>query len=191
LSHPDIIARLKQGDTAVFSEVVNEWQDMVYNTAISIVQSEPDAEDITQEVFVQLHESLASLRGEAMLSTWLYRVTINKALDNEKKKNRQKRGGLLKAFFITNENEEPGHFEHPGVLAENKEKATVLFNALKKLPDSQRIAFILHKIEGRSYNEIAEITGNTLMAVESLLARAKKNLKKILRTWYEKNINNV
>jgi len=136
LSHPDTIARLKQGDTAVFSEVVNEWQGMVYNTAISIVQSEPDAEDITQEVFVQLHESLASLRGEAMLSTWLYRVTINKALDNEKKKNRQKRGGLLKAFFITNENEEPGHFEHPGVLAENKEKATVLFNALKKLPDS-------------------------------------------------------
>lgn len=188
MNQPDTIVKLKRGDTAVFGDVVNEWQDMVYNTAISIVQSEEDAEDVTQEVFVQLHESLASFREEAKLSTWLYRVTINKALDHEKKKNRQKRGGILKAFFITQEYDEPAHFDHPGALSENKEKAAVLFNALRKLPDTQRIAFILHKIEGRSYGEIATITGNTLMAVESVLARAKNNLKKILRTWYEKNI---
>lgn len=184
----DIIEKLKKGDTAVFGDVVIEWQGMVYNTALSIVQSNEDAEDITQEVFVQLHQSLPSLRGEAMLSTWLYRVTINKALDHEKKKSRQKRGGLLRSFFIKYESDEPAHFDHPGVLAENKENAAVLFYALKRLPDSQRIAFILHRIEGRSYAEIASITGNSLMAVESLLARAKNNLRKILKNWYEDKI---
>jgi RNA polymerase sigma-70 factor (ECF subfamily) len=188
LSQPDIIAKLKSGDALVFSEVVNEWQEMVYNAAVSIVQNEADAEDITQDVFVQLHESLADFREEARISTWLYRVTINKSLDHEKKKNRQKRGGFLKAFFIMDEKDEPVHFNHPGVLSENKEKAAVLFNALKKIPDTQRIAFILHKIEGKSYSEIAAITGNTLMAVESLMVRAKTNLKKILKTYYDLNL---
>lgn len=187
MNHPETIERLKLGDAALFSDVVNRWQDKVYNTAISIVQNEEDAEDICQEVFVQLHESIGTLRGEALLSTWLYRVAVNKALDHEKKKKSKKRGGLLKAFFIRDESDEPVHFEHPGVLSENKESAKALFYALKKLPDAQRIAFVLHKIEGNSYDEVAAITGSTRMAVESLLARSKKNLKKILKTWYEKN----
>ena len=187
MNQPETIAKLKRGDTALFSDVVEKWQDKVYNTAISIVQNQEDAEDICQEVFVQLHESIGTFRGEALLSTWLYRVTVNKALDHEKKKKSKKRGGLLKAFFIKEESDEPVHFEHPGVLAENKENARALFQALKKLPESQRIAFVLHKIEGNSYHEIAAITGTTRMAVESLLARAKLNLRKILKDWYEKN----
>jgi RNA polymerase sigma-70 factor (ECF subfamily) len=187
LNHPETIERLKLGDTTLFNDVVNRWQDKIYNTAISIVQNEEDAEDITQEVFVQLHESIGSIRGEALLSTWLYRVTVNKALDHEKKKKSKKRGGLLKSFFIREESDEPVHFEHPGVLAENKESAKALFHAMKKLPESQRIAFVLYKIEGNSFDEIAAITGNTRMAVESLMARAKTNLRKILKIWYEKN----
>ena len=187
LDQPETIDRLKLGDTALFSEVVGKWQDKVYNTAISIVQNQEDAEDICQEVFVQLHESIGTFRGEALLSTWLYRVTVNKALDHEKKKKSKKRGGFIRAIFITEEIDEPVHFEHPGVLAEKKESAKALFYALKKLPESQRIAFVLHTIEGNSYDEIAAITGTTRMAVESLLARAKVNLKKILKTWYEKS----
>ena len=187
MDHTETIEKLKRGDIALFSDVVNKWQDKIYNTAISIVQNEEDAEDICQEVFVQLHESIGTLRGEALLSTWLYRVTVNKALDHEKKKRSKKRGGLLKSFFITEESDEPVHFEHPGVLAENKESAKALFYALKKLPDSQRIAFVLHKIEGNSYDEIAAITSSSRMAVESLLARAKISLRKILKNWYEKN----
>ena len=178
------IAKLKEGDRLVCSEVVSAWQSMVYNTAISIVQNAEDAEDITQEVFIQLHESINSFREEARLSTWLYRITINKSLDHEKKKKRQKRGGILKQFFITDERDEPAHFDHPGALVENKENAAMLFKALKKLPDSQRVAFILHKIEGRSYAEIATITGNTIMGVESVIARSKTGLRKILKTWY-------
>lgn len=73
---------------------------------------------------------------------------------------------------------EPHDFNHPGVLLDKKEDAKILFNLLKQLPDSQQIVFILNKIEGLSYQEIAQIQNTTESAVDSLLQRAKQNLKK-------------
>lgn len=83
---------------------------------------------------------------------------------------------------------QPAEFDHPGVQMEKKEKAAALFRALKKLPGNQRIAFTLHKLEGQSYQEVAEIMNTTLFAVESLIARAKTNLRKILADYYENKI---
>ncbi len=187
MNQEEIILKLKRGDETVFADVVSYWQDMIYNTAISIVHNEEDAEDIAQEVFVQLYRSIKNFREEATLSTWLYRVTIRKALDVEKMKSRQKRGGLFKHVpGIQNETEQI-HFNHPGVLAENKEQAAILFEALKKIPEKQRIAFTLQKIEGMDYREIAAIMDTTLSAVESLLTRAKNNLKKILSAYYNES----
>ena len=80
-------------------------------------------------------------------------------------------------------------FDHPGVKMENKEKANELFNALKQIPEKQRIAFTLHKLEGQSYQEIAEIMNTTLYAVESLMGRAKMNLKNELKNYYNNNIS--
>ena len=79
-------------------------------------------------------------------------------------------------------------FNHPGVQLEKKERANELFKALKKIPDKQRIAFTLHKLEGQSNQEIAEIMNTTLYAVESLMSRAKINLKKELKNYYDINI---
>ena len=76
------------------------------------------------------------------------------------------------------------------MLMEKKEKATELFKALEKIPGKQRIAFTLNKLEGRSYPEIAEIMNTTLYAVESLMGRAKGNLKKILKEFYEEKNEN-
>ncbi len=172
-----------------YEKLVTQWQDVVYNTALGIVQHAEDAEDITQEVFVQLFQSWESFRGDSLLSTWLYRVTINKALDFEKKKKRQKRGGLLQIFSHVPPGEEPVHFEHPGVVAENKENASHLFAALKKLPTMQRLVFVLHKLEGMTPAEIGHINILSTSAVESLLARARKNLRKELQTWFEQHYN--
>ena len=69
---------------------------------------------------------------------------------------------------------------------EKKERASELFNALKQIPDNQRIAFTLHKLEGQSYQEVAEIMNTTLYAVESLMGRAKANLKKELNKYYSR-----
>jgi RNA polymerase sigma factor (sigma-70 family) len=182
----ELINKLKRGDQSAFTAVVNMYQDMVYNTAIGIVQNADDADDITQEVFVQVYLSINSFKGESKLSTWLYRITISKALDHAKKKKRKKRFGIVYSLFGGHDNEQlhPVEFNHPGVKLEKKERAGELFKALQQLPDKQRVAFTLHKIEGQSYQEIAEIMNTSLYAVESLMGRAKHNLKKILSRYY-------
>ena len=186
MNQPELVEQLQHGDESAFRKLVDEWQDMVYNTAVGIVQNPEDADDITQEVFVQVYQSVSSFKGESKLSTWLYRITLSKALDHEKKRKRKKRFAFVQSLFSGPE-EEPLHpveFDHPGVKLEKKESANDLFNALKQLPDNQRIAFTLHKLEGQSYLEIAEIMNTSLYAVESLMGRAKGNLKKILNKYY-------
>jgi RNA polymerase sigma factor (sigma-70 family) len=188
LNHPELLDRIKKGDKSVFTEIVEQWQKMVYNTALSIVQLEADAEDIMQDVFIEIYEKIEKFRGDSQLSTWIYRITVNKALDFEKKKKRQKNGGLLKQIFSIRQEDEPANFEHPGVLLDNKEKAAALFRALKKLPENQRVAFTLHKIEGLPYMEISEVMQTSLYAVESLMVRAKAGLKKSLEKYYESQV---
>jgi RNA polymerase sigma-70 factor (ECF subfamily) len=78
LSEWILIEQLKQGDETAFKTIVDTWQDMVYNTALGIVQNPEDAEDIAQEVFVQVYESINSFKGEAKFSTWLYKITVTK-----------------------------------------------------------------------------------------------------------------
>lgn len=187
----ELLNKLKQGDHAGFTAVIELYQHMVYNTAISIVQNADDADDITQEVFIQVYLSVNDFKGDAKLSTWLYRITVSKALDHEKKKRRKKRFAFVQSLFGTDETvtDHPADFTHPGVALEKKERAAALFKALKKLPDQQRIAFTLHKIEGQSYREVAEIMDTSLNAVESLMGRAKTNLKKILSDYYHETFS--
>ena len=172
-----------------FADIVHERQQMVYNTALGIVQNEEDAEDITQEVFLKVYEGLKTFRQESSLSTWIYRITITTALDFEKQKKRHKRGGLMKRVFGYAEVDEKPDFFHPGVALDKKEDAAVLFLAIKKLPEKQRTAFLLHKMEGLTNNEIATIMETTLLAVESLQVRAKNNLRKHLKDYYTKHFN--
>lgn len=161
---------------------------MIYNTALSIVQNTSDAEDITQEVFVTLYEKIQDFRKESKLSTWLYTITIRKALDHEKRKKSRKHGGLIKKIFAVKEADEPANFNHPGIQLDNKEMASVLFHALKQLPEKQRIAFTLHKMEGMTHHQIAEVMSTGIASTESLLVRAKNNLRKVLKEYYEKHL---
>jgi RNA polymerase sigma factor (sigma-70 family) len=185
LNQTDLTAKLITGDPSVFSDIVEQCQAMVYNTILNIVQNEEDAEDLTQDVFIEVYETIRNFRQEAKLSTWMYRIAVNKALDFEKGKKRQKHGGLLKRIFSVGEGEEPASFHHPGAQLDNKEKAAILFKAIKKLPRNQQVAFTLHKIEGLPYKEVADVMEISLQAVESLTGRAKSGLKKILEQYYQ------
>jgi RNA polymerase sigma factor (sigma-70 family) len=184
-----LIDRLKKGDQSAFKYIVDTWKDMVYNTALSIVQQPEDAEDVTQEVFVQVYQSIEGFKRESKFSTWLYRITLSKAMDHERKKKRKKRFAFVKSLF--GEGNEmvvhPPDFNHPGVSLDNKEKAAILFKAMQALPDNQRIAFVLNKVEGLSYQEISEVMDTTVSAVESLLHRAKSNLRKELKSFYDQS----
>lgn len=189
MNQTELVEQLQRGDEAAFKELVDDYQVMVYNTALGIVQNEDDADDITQEVFIQVFRSVSSFKGDSKFSTWLYRIAIGKALDHEKKKKRKKRFGFVQSLFGGHEEVDIqlAEFDHPGVKMENKERANELFNALKQIPDKQRTAFTLHKLEGQSYQEVAEIMNTTLYAVESLMGRAKANLRKELKKYYDNN----
>ena len=179
----DLIERLKRGDESTFRILVEQYQDLVYNTALGIVQNESDAEDVAQEVFIQVYRSIGSFKSEAKLSTWIYRITTTRALDLLRARKSKKRFGLLKRLWETAEEspmENIQDFNHPGVSLERKEEAAQLMTAIAQLPENQKVAFVLHKLEGLSYLEIAEVMGNTLPAVESLMHRARLNLRKIL-----------
>ncbi len=186
MTETELVNLLKQKDRAAFKSVVETWQNMVYNTALGILQNENDAEDVTQEVFMQAYESIGSFKGASKFSTWLYRITISKAADHIRKKKRKKRFAFIQSIYGQNNEPviEPPDFFHPGILMENKENASVLFKAMNKLPQNQKTAFVLNKIEGLSYVEIAEVLDTSSSAVDALLQRAKGNLKKILSEYY-------
>jgi RNA polymerase sigma factor (sigma-70 family) len=189
LDEGNLIEQLKQGNQSAFKKIVDSSQGLVYNTALGIVQNMEDAEDVAQEVFVQLYESINSFKGESKLSTWLYRITISKAMDHLRKKKRKKRFAYIQSLFGANEEliHDPPDFVHPGITLDNKEKAKELFRAIEQLPEKQKIAFTLNRIEGLSYQEISEIMKLTVASVESLLHRARKNLRRILETVYLEN----
>lgn len=186
LSEWILIEQLKQKDESAFKTIVETWKDMVFNTALGIVQSMEDAEDVAQEVFIQVYESIHSFKGESKFSTWLYRITITKSMDHLRKKKRKKRFAFIQSLFGMNNEvlHDPPDFNHPGITLDNKEKAAILFKAIERLPETQKIAFTLHKIEGLSYQEVSQVMNSTLSSVESLLHRAKNNLKKHLSDYY-------
>ncbi len=154
---------------------------MVYNLSLQYVQNVEDAQEITQDVFVSVHENIQSFRQDASVSTWMYQITINKSLDFIKSRQRKKRFAFITSLFYDNSSHIKHHapeHNHPGVQMEDKEAVAILFKKINTLPDNQKTALILHKIEHKSQTEVAEIMNLTTKAVESLVQRAKTNLSK-------------
>jgi RNA polymerase sigma-70 factor (ECF subfamily) len=179
-----LITGLKKRDRNSFEELVNIYKDRIYNVTIGMIQGVEDAEDLTQEVFVDVFNSISEFREESSLNTWLYRIAVNKSLELIRKRSRKKRFGFMTSIFSNTEELQIPDFEHPGVKLENKERAAVMFKAIAKLPETQRTAFTLSKVEEFSYKEISEIMKVSVASVESLLFRAKANLKKSLENYY-------
>jgi RNA polymerase sigma-70 factor (ECF subfamily) len=183
-----LIEKVIEGDRKACKELYDGFSSRVYNTIIGILQNTEDAEDVTQEVFVRIFKSIQSFKRESSLSTWIYRITVNKAFEFIRSRKRKKRFAVVKSIFAKEEVEEPVDFLHPGIIEENKERGKILFKAINKLSEKQKTAFILSKVENLSYKDISEIMKLSLSSVESLIFRAKENLKKELYNYYkEKN----
>ena len=185
----ELIQQLRAGDELAFKSLVENYQDLVYNTALGVVQNSEDAEDVAQEVFIQVFRSIDQFKGDARLSTWIYRITTTKALDHIRSRKRKKRFAFITSLFGPNDEliHEPVDFQHPGVALDRKEQAALLFRMIEQLPDNQKVAFTLHKTEELSYQEIAEVMQLSVSAVESLLFRARQNLRKLLEKYYAQN----
>lgn len=171
-----------------FETIVKTHQEKVRSTCFRFVKNPHEADDVAQEVFIQVYESLDRFRSESELSTWIYRIAVNKSLDYLRKKKRKKRFGNLVSIFGFGEGQEeiPLPAEgNPQSDLEDMQRREVLQNALEKLPENQHRAIVLSKYEGFSNQEIANIMELSVSAVESLIHRAKKNLHKLLYSYYE------
>ena len=189
MEEQEFINQLKQGKQSAFGKLLDAYQQKVFSTCISFVPNKEDAEDIAQEVFLEVFKSVSKFKGDSKLSTWIYRIATNKSLEFIRKKNTKKRFAFMQTIMGTkiplDKTSYFTEFNHPGILLENKEKSATIFKAIHTLPESQRVVFTLAKIDGKSYQEIVEITGKSLSSVESVMFRAKKSLQEKLENFYK------
>lgn len=165
-----------------FGEIFEEHKLMVLNLALQYTQNLQDAEEITQDVFVKVYDKLHTFNNQSSIKTWIYRITIHQSLDFIKARNRKKRAFWIRFLAIddtTNQNI-PHVMNHPGIILEEREATEKIFRALNRLPDQQKTAIIMVKIEQTPVEEAAHILGMNKKALESLIHRAKKNLEKNL-----------
>jgi len=156
-----------------FEEIYRSHAAQVFNLCLHYLQRREEAEEATQDVFVKAHRHLGDFRGEAQVKTWLYRIAVNHCLDCIRR--RRTRARWLS--FIPFLQQEPKSFAHPAATLEDKEAVENIFAQIDKLPDGQRTALILKTLESLKQEEIAEIMGISVKAVESNLSRARANLR--------------
>jgi RNA polymerase sigma factor (sigma-70 family) len=183
-----LLAAIAAGDDTAFRQFYELTNRRVFNTILSYVRNREEAEDLTQEVYVEVFRSAGRFKGEASPTTWLYRIAVSKALDALKHQKRQKRFAFLTSLFDADSGNllhEPVDFQHPGVVLEQQENAATLFRAIDSLPEKQKTVYILTRIENLSNIEAANVMAISVGAVESLLIRANENLRKKLSVFYK------
>ena len=191
MDESELINEVKAGKAAAFKTLVEQYQDRVINTCYGFVRDKEDARDVAQDVFIEIYQSLENFREEAKLSTWIYRISVTKSLDFLRRKNRKKRMGKFKRLFniddVAERLEQPSG-SNPDKNVEKMERDRILQQAIDRLPENQKIAITLSKYEGFSNKEISEIMNTSISSVESLIHRAKVNLKKKLYRHYDKHL---
>lgn len=170
----------QRGDETAFADLFARHRSRVVNTAYRFLGDTDRAQDVAQDVFIRIYTSPSSYRPDAAFSTWLYRVTANACMDDIRKTKRSRSAA-------TNEELEsmPDRSASPQDCAESSELARHVSVALRSLPDNQRLALVLQRYEGLSYQQVAEVMGLSVPAVESLLFRAKQALKVKLAPYIE------
>jgi len=185
LNERELIDRLKAGDEPAFRLMVEKYRNRVYYSVLNILQDTDEAEDAAQDTFIQVFESIGSFKEASSLSTWIYSIAVRKALEKIRKEKLKKRLYSILPWWMPEENKSNDSvYLNPGIAAENKERAAILFKAIESLTESQRVAFNLIRVQGMKYNEAGEIMQLSVKAVESLVERAKQNLKVKLEKYY-------
>jgi RNA polymerase sigma-70 factor (family 1) len=179
-----LIQELQLGNEKAFLELVTNYQEMVVGTCIGFVHNQEEAEDIAQEVFVQVFKKIKNFRGQSKISTWLYRIAVNRSL-NKLRSSKSQLLIALDSWLEGSSTSFPAGSKTPHDELENKERAEILHKSINKLPKNQGTAFVLSKYQGLSNKEIAEVMETSLSAVEALLNRAKKNLQLQLVNYYK------
>ena len=183
MTDQELITGIINNDKPVVQFLVNKYHKQVITTAFHFVHDMDDAEDLAQDVCIEILESIGQFKKSSSLSTWIYRITVNKSLNFVRKNKRKQLVKQFETFFHKADNNAGAIISEPSAndnSYDNKERKQILDNAINSLPENQKTAFILSKYEELSYKEITEIMNLSLASVESLLQRAKQNLQKKL-----------
>jgi RNA polymerase sigma-70 factor, ECF subfamily len=182
LSEADAIERAKQGDAEAFQALYDRHKRRVYSLCLRMTANTAEAEDLTQEAFLQLYRKIATFRGESAFSTWLHRLSVNVVLMHLRKK------GLAVVSLEETTQAGGGEEDTPKkdfgaedvVLAGSIDRLQ-LQRAVESLPPGYRTIFVLHDVEGYEHNEIAGIVGCSIGNSKSQLHKARMKLRDLLK----------
>ena len=181
MEEKNLIKNLKEGDENAFKFLVEKYKGFIFNTCLPIIQNTEEADDLTQEVLIQIYKSINGFKGYSSLSTWIYRITLSKCFEYLRFKKRKKRfSQIINLFREDGSTIDIPQFDHPGVQLEKKEDARLLFEAIDSLNEEQKTAYVLRNVQGLSYKKVSKVMEKSISSIESLIFRAKKNLKKYL-----------
>jgi RNA polymerase sigma-70 factor (ECF subfamily) len=188
LSSEELMARVAEGDEGAFEILVNRHQTSVLNLVYRFIGDRTQAKDLAQEVFIRVWQAAKSYEPKAKFTTWIYRITANLCFNELKSSRRKKWLQFLRSEGdreVQTEEEFPEGPPSPEDLLLAKERSRRISDALQRLPDNQRMALILKRYDDLSYQEIAQVLGCSVSAVESLLVRAKRTLQEKLKVFKE------
>jgi len=176
----DLVARCRAGDREAFAELVRKYQNRILTLATRMLDNRSEAEDVAQDIFIKVFQSLHDFRGASRFSTWLYRITVNHCLNYIRRRTRQQQT-LVGAESSEWMQESPA--SNPHKRLEQKERWVLVQAKLQVLSPEHRTIILLRDFEGLSYEEIADVLQLETGTVKSRLHRARMELKALLEPY--------
>jgi len=187
----DLVERMQKGDMSALEELIRKYQKWIYTVAYRTIRNHADADDVTQETFIRVFRNIHQFRPQAghQFAGWLYRITVNLAINQTKKRSRENSG--LVSFSTTSEDEDignpiervPDKHANPDKEVQDMELKSTIEAVLESLSPEHRATFTLCEMQGYSYKEIAEIMQCPIGTVMSRLYYSKKVLKEKLKSY--------
>ena len=178
----ELMLRTKAGDDSAYSELMRRHYKGVLNYVYRFTNLRENSEDLTQEVFLRVYRSAKQYKPEAKFTTWLYKIATNVSLTYVKKKNKDKNVSLDEMNENTGEVEDSSVEISDDIIYRNEMK-NVIFSAMESLPEREKVAIMLCKYEGLSYEETANVLGCTVGAVKAYVHRGRMKLANKLKPY--------
>ena len=183
-----LIDELREGDMAALAILVEKYKRLVYRVAVQITKNHEDANDVMQDTFLKVYESIHSFRKDAAFETWLYRIVVNHATNLVKRRERRRESPLSSTSEMEihpDLRRSTDLANNPHLNLERKERQRWVTQAVNSLPLKQRTVVILHEFEGLTHPEIASILNCSEGTVRSRLHYARHKLKDLLKPYVD------
>ena len=183
-----LIDELREGDMAALAILVEKYKRLVYRVAVQITKNHEDANDVMQDTFLKVYESIHSFRKDAAFETWLYRIVVNHATNLVKRRERRRESplsGTSEMEIHPDLRRATDLANNPQLHLERKERQRWVTQAVNSLPLKQRTVVILHEFEGLTHPEIASILNCSEGTVRSRLHYARHKLKDLLKPYVD------